>query len=345
MSLLAAGMVGSGLVSGLLGASAQRDAANAAADAQKAALAGYFYKLDQVGMPPDQSAAVILEQYKQAGILTPELEQQIKSAASEFSNIKQNKQAVEFQSQALRRMSDLGRAGLTEDERAQYRQLQADAARQAEAQQQSIIQNLAARGQGGGGAEIAARLGAAQAAAQRSSESADRISSIAAQRALQAIASGGSLAGQMEAQDFGEQAQRASAADVMNRFNIQNQMGVEQRNVASKNAAQASNLQNLQNIQNMNVSQTNQEKYNQLQRQRQNWLDKLNYAQAYSQPMQAYGQVGANQAQQIGQSQANMWQGLGQAFTGGMGYMGQQQNFDKLLAAKTPKSNEINYEN
>lgn len=331
---LAGGMAASGIASGLLGAGAQKAAAREAADAMKAMYGQYIAKLDAVGMPPDQSAAIILNQYKEAGQLTPELEQLIQASASEYNQIKTDQKLRDIQNQALERMSVMGRAGLTPDERAAMRQAQAQVAQQGQATQQAIIQNLAARGQAGGGAEIAARLGASQAASQQMSEAADRASAMGAQRALQALASTGGMAGQMEQQRFGQEAQRAQAADVMNRFNVEAQIGRQQRNIAASNVAQAANLQNLQRIRDANVAQANQELYNQQARQRQYWADKLQYAQSYGMPLGGMAQASAQQAQQVGQATANMWQGIGQAVTGGLGYVGQQQNFDKMLAAK-----------
>jgi len=304
---------GLGIVGGILGADEARSGATAAGDAQKAAIGAMIAKLDAIGMPPDQSAAVILDQYKQAGLMTPQLEQQVHDSISEFHNIKTDKATRDMQVQALNRMAQYGQAGLTPDERAQQRQLQNEVQRQNEANQQSIIQNMAARGQGGSGAELAARLQASQGSANQASESADRISALAAQRALQAIGSQGSMANQLRGQDFSEEGTKAAAQDQMNRFNVQNQMSINQRNTAAQNAAQAANLENKQNISNMNIHQNNEEKYNQLQRQRQNWLDKLDYAQAYSQPLQNYGNASARQA--LGESNART-QGIASGFSG-----------------------------
>lgn len=333
MPWLAAGMVGAGALGGILGGSAQKAAAQESADAMKAMYSAYIAKLDAVGMPPDQSAAIILNQYKQAGTLTPELEQLIQASASEYNQIKTDQKLRDVQNEALTRMAAMGRAGLTPDERAAMRQEQARIAQQGQATQQSIIQNLAARGQAGGGAEIAARLGASQAAAQQGSEAADRASAIAAQRALQAISSSGGMAGQMEQQQFGEQAQRAQAADVMNRFNVEAQIGRQQRNVAASNAAQAANLANLQRIRDMNVQQANQELYNQQARQRQYWADKLAYAQSYGAPLGGMGQAQAQAAQQAGQAQANMIGGIFGGLQSGLGAYGayQQQQQDRQL--------------
>ena len=294
------------LIGGLMGQST----AQGGYDAQKAAILGYMDKLDKVGMPPDQSALLILDQFQQAGILTPQLEQAIQDSTTQFQNIKRDESTRQFQVNALKQMAQYGRAGLTPDEAAEMRKARQGVQQDLEAKQQQIIQNLAARGQGGAGAEIAARLGASQAAADRQSEESDRVSALAAQRALQAIAAQSSMAQQLRGQDYGEEAAKAEAMDQMQRFNVQNQIGWQQRNVGAQNQAQAANLQNLQRIKDANVSQSNQEKYNQLERQRQNWLDKLAYAQAYQSPSMAYGQTGLNQAMSKAQSQA----ALGKAF-------------------------------
>lgn len=290
------------IVGGLLG----QGHAQAGYDAQKQAINAMIAKLDQVGMPPDQSAAIILEQYKQAGILTPQLEQQVKDSVSQFAQIKTDQGVRNMQVKALQQMSQLGRTGMTADERAAGRVAQAGVQSDLEAKQQQIIQNLQARGQAGGGAEIAARLGSSQAAANRGSEEADRVSAMAAQRALAAISQGSSMAGQLRGQDYSEEAAKAEAQDQMNRFNVQNQMAINQRNVGIGNQAQASNLSNAQQISNANVGQTNQEKYNQLQRQRQFWTDKLNYAQSYSNPLQQLGNVGLNQEMSKAQQVASL---------------------------------------
>lgn len=298
------------MIGQLIGGLKGQETASAGFDAQKAAILGMIDKLDKVGMPPDQSAALILEKYKQAGILNPQLESMVMNLTTEYQNIKTDEATRGMQVKALERMGQYGQAGLTADERAAMRQSQTGVQRANEANQQAIIQNLAARGQGGGGAEIAARLAASQGAAQQASEEADRVSAMAAQRALQAIAAQSGMAGQLREQDFGQQSQRAAAMDQMNRFNLQNQMDIGQRNVASQNQAQAVNLANKQTALDKNVAGSNAEKYAQLDRQRQNWLDKLAYAQSYQNPLGQYGQTSLNQNMSKAQSQA----ALGKAF-------------------------------
>jgi hypothetical protein len=323
MPWVAAAAAAMNMAGGIIGGQSQRDAATQAGDAQKKAMLAYIDKLDKVGMPPDQSALLILDQYQQAGILTPQLEQQLQDTVNEFKNIKTNEAARNQQIQVLRQMAQYGRAGLTPDEAAEMRKARQGVQQDLEAKQQQIIQNLAARGQAGSGAEIAARLGASQAAADRASEESDRVSSLAQQRALQALIQQSGMANQLRGQDFSEDSARAEAQNVMNRFDRQNQIGIGQRNVHSQNLAQESNLQNLQRIKDSNVEQSNKEKYNQLQRQRQNWLDKLDYARAYQAPLTDYGDAAARQASGEQQAVGKMWsEGLGGAAKGMMSMFG-----------------------
>jgi hypothetical protein len=264
-----------GATGGVLSADSVRNASTTAGDAQKAAISQMIAKLDAVGMPPDQSAKLILDQYRQAGILTPDLMNQVQQQTSQFAQLKTNQPTLDVQMQALQRMSQLGQAGLTPDERSQQRLLQQQNQQANNANQQSIIQNMQARGIQGGGAEIASRLGASQNAANQGSSAADQVSSMAQQRALQAIAQSGGMAGRINQQQFGQQATIAGAQDQMNRFNVQNQMAINQQNVNAANQAQAANLANSQQISNANVGATNQEQYDQLARQRQLWQEKM----------------------------------------------------------------------
>lgn len=292
------------IAAGLLSSSAQKSAASNALAAQQAAIGQYIQQLNAVGMPPNQSAQIILDQYKSAGTLTPELEQYINAQASAMSSATGNAQAQQTQMQALQRMSQVGQAGMTPQEMAQQRQMQQQVQSNLQGNQQSIIQNMAARGQGGSGAEVAARLGAAQQAANTGSSAADQTAATASQQALQAIGQTGAMAGSIEGQTFAEQSARAQAQDQMNRFNTSNQLAVQQQNVSAQNQAQAANLANAQQIGNANVAGYNQEQYNAMARANQEWQEKLNLAQSYAAPFTALGSAGATAAQNYGNAQS-----------------------------------------
>jgi len=312
------------IVTGIMGASANKKAMAAAQAAMERATA----IIEETGMPPDLSAPVIIQELRRAGIYNPEMEAQINTAVSKVSQIQEDKSLRDTQVQALQNMSRLGKAGLTPDERAQMNQARQAVQRDLEAKQQQIIQNMQMRGQSGSGAELAARLGASQAGADRASEEGDRISALAQARALQAIQSSSNMAGGLRSQDFDVESTKAGAADEFERFNIANQIGTQQRNVSSQNAAQLGNLQESQRIADTNVGMANQEKYRQNQAKRDFWQDKLAYNSARA-------GIASNAAQYAGaqdKANAQMWSGIGAGVGSGLGsignYLNQQQMFD-----------------
>lgn len=322
MTAMAVGSVAAPIVGGILGKNASDEAMAAA----QAAMGRAQAIIEETGLPPDLSAPVIIQELKRAGIYTPEMEENIKAAVSQVSQIQEDKSNRDMQVKALEQMSKMGKAGLTADERAQMNKSRQAVQRDEEAKQQQIIQNMQMRGQGGSGAEIAARISAAQAGADRQSEEGDRISALAQQRALQAIQSSANMAGSLRTQDFDINRAKASAADEFERFNVQNQIANQQRNVASKNQAQAANLAEAQRISDANTQMANAEKYRQNQAKEDFWKNKLSYNQARA------GQQ-ANQAGleiQKGQTAANMYSGMGagagSAFGSLAGYFGKQKS-------------------
>lgn len=330
------GAAAAGIGGGLLSSSASKKAANRAADAMKAALAAAQKIIDEVGAPPDQSAPIILEQLRQAGVLTPELEAQVTAQPTAFQNIQEDTGLRDRQVKALSELSKRGRAGLTPEERAEFNKSRQEVQRDLQGKNEQIINDMAMRGQAGGGAEIAARMLATQEGADRASEEADRIQAAASQRALQAIMMESDAAGNIRGQDFQVASAKANAADEMNRFNTTNQIAINQRNVGTQNVAQEANLGNKQRIQDTNTSTKNAETYAQKERERQFWNDKLAYAQARTAPILGMGQVNAQQAQQVGQANANMWSNIGGGAAAGFGAL--SNYYAKQPSGGTPKN-------
>ncbi len=291
------------IVGGILGNSANKKAMAAA----QAALAQAREIIDQVGAPPDLSAAIIMDQFQQVGLLTPEMEQAIQLGVSRVAKIEEDKSLRDAQVNALKELQQRGRTGVTAEEQAQFNVSRQGVQRDLEAKQQQLKQDLAMRGQAGSGAEIAARLLSSQESADRASEEADRINALAASRALEAISRSGDLGGNIRGQDFQVESTKAGAQDEFDRFNVQNQIGREQRNVGSRNVAQEKNLDVKQQVHQRNVETANQERLRQAEAKRQHWLDSLEYARARANP---YGQQ-AQMEMQSGQNKAQMWSGIG----------------------------------
>lgn len=327
--IAAAGSVAGSVIGGIMAGNAQKKAQAAA----EAALAQARDIIEKVGAPPDLSAKIIMDQFQQVGLLTPEMEQAFSIELPKAAQIQEDKQLRETQISALNELKKRGRVGLTPEEKAQYNLSRRDVQKDLEAKNQQIKQDLAMRGQAGSGAEIAARLLSSQEGADRASEEADRINALASARALQAYKESADLGGNIRSQDFNVAQAKAGAEDEFNRFNVQNQIGREQRNVGSRNVAQEKNLDVKQQIASQNVNQANQERLRQAEAKRQHWQDQLAYAQAKANP---YGQQ-AQMAMQSGQNKAQTITGV----ASGIGSMfGSLANYyAKAPAAAIPTRN------
>lgn len=122
--------------------------------------------------------------------------------------------AIEAQNRALDQMMGIYDAGgYTDAERAQMQLAERDAANFARSQRLGVERDAAARGIRGSGLELMGALDAEQAGANRASDYANQIAIAGQQRALEALAQGGTWAGQIRGQSFDEDATRRSAAD------------------------------------------------------------------------------------------------------------------------------------
>lgn len=276
--------------------------------------------LQEIQQAPDISKPLILQKYQQAGLLTPQMQQQINAAMPQ--TISTDPALRQAQMQALQSMQQRAAGGLTAADRAALNQARLAAQGDVQSRLGSIQQGMQQKGLADSGTNLAAQLAAAQGGATTASSAADQQAIQAQQAALQAASQAGQLGGQMEQQQFGEAAQQQQAQQQMERFNVQNQLGVQQQNVAAANQAQAGNLANAQSISNQNVAGQNQELNNQLQRQMQQYGANTNRAIIQS--------GGANQlsgnlnqmGQQAGQAAYNQWAGAGQAVGGLAGAFG-----------------------
>ncbi len=282
----------------------QGDKAKALA-AQQAALE----RIMNIHTPEADELRVALQKYSSAGQLAPQMEQLIQQDPSAFNDISTDPRLKNAQLQALQTMQKIGSGDLRPEDRAALADVKNQVQTQENGNREAILQNMQQRGVGGSGAELAAQLGNSQSAANRASSQDMNIAGNASQRALQAIYNSGQLGGQMQAQDFGQQAQVANANDVINRYNAMNSQGVANTNTGLVNSAQAGNLANTQGIMNANTGITNQQSLYNAQVPQQVYQNKLGQAQA------AAGQSGAvanSYNQNAGQTQA-AYAGAGQA--------------------------------
>lgn len=305
-------MGGSSVVGGLMGqqaAAANREAAMQAMSNAQAQFAG-------LNVPDETKQQLILESLQQQGVLTPEMLQNISLGDTGLAGIQTDPKLAQAQMQALESMQRMGATGLQAQDMASLNQVRRSVAGDEQARQQAILQQMAARGQAGGGAELAARLQSSQSAADRASQQSDQLLAMAQNRMLQATAQAGQLGGSIRGQQYGELANAAQAQDAINRFNAQQAMSTQASNVGARNQAQAANLAAKQQIANANVAQNNaQQQYNKqlLQQKFQNQMALASGRAGIGQNMaQFLNQAGQQQAQGM----ANIGAGIGQAAAG-----------------------------
>jgi hypothetical protein len=226
-----------------------------AEEAQRAALAQY----QNIAIPDIADQQLHLEGLKSVGDYTPEMEAAMAGGSSAMEGVSSDPRLKEQNMRVLSQMTDAGRGGLTMEDRAALNELRNKTAQQTQARDASILQNMAQRGVAGSGSELAARMIESQNAGNEASAAGDRLASMGQQKALQALASAGSMGGQMQTQDFREKSDVANAADIARRFDVTNSRDVQQRNVGSRNTAQAGNLANNQRVADTNVGLRNTE--------------------------------------------------------------------------------------
>jgi hypothetical protein len=155
---------------------------------------------------------------------------------------------------ALQELVDGG--GMNAQDQANLSRIQSQAAQADRGRREAILQNAAQRGMGGSGMELLAQLDSSQAATDRQAQEGLDVAGMAQDRALQAMMQKGSLAGNIRGQDFGEDAQRASAMDAVSRFNASNKQQNNQFNTSGAYGAQRDTASNTLNTQQYNAGAT-----------------------------------------------------------------------------------------
>lgn len=321
-----------GLATSAIGAQQAGEKRAAAASATENAI----NEIKSVGAPPDLSREILFKHYEQAGILTPELEHQINMEFSKVAQIAEDPRFKNMQIDALEATKAASKTGLTPEDRLAFNQMRAKVQQEAESKRQQILQSRQARGIAGGGDELAAQLSASQAGDTEAAAAADRIAADAANRRAAAVQALGTMSTQMRGQDFDIERSKASAADELAKFNIQNQIAQQSRNIAAKNEAARMNLAEKQRVQDVNTQMANAELIRQQEAKRQYWLDQANQSQRLANAWQ--GQ--ASQLTKDAEGTASQWQNIGTGIGGlASGYANYAQK-DKEIERKYPKDDE-----
>ena len=300
-------------------------------DKAEAALNEAENLIKAVGAGPDLARQIYYNSFQQAGVLVPELEQAIDFEHSQ--KIKEQPEMRQEQSAALDAIKQLSRTGLGVEDLAALNKVRLQAAQDAQAKSNQIIQQMAQRGQAGGGAELAMQIAAQQQGAQAEAEANDRIGAQASSARRDALSQLFSGAGQMRGTDLSLAAQNTGIENQDINFRNLNSQQRNRYNTQLQNQINQQNLERQQRIADMNIGQQNAELLRQRQAEQQMYENKLRQAQALAgikgQRAQQYmGNAAATQ-----QSWSNIGQGLGQGIAGIGTAMNNQAFQDKLLGS------------
>lgn len=309
-----------GLIGPIIGQQTAQNQLDAANSARQQALQQYM----GLSAPDVASQQVNFQNYQNAGNLSPEMMQALQMGQTAMGGIQTDPRLAQAQMSALNQLSQTGQMGMTPAEAAALADANRTAQAQAQAKSGQITDLMARRGMGGSGAELASQLQNAQSAADRASQQSGQVAQNAQQNALAAIAQSGGLAGQIQGQQFGQQAEIARAKDYINQFNTMNAQNVQGQNVNASNQAALRNLLNQQNLMNQNTQLGNQQQQYNKQLLQQQFNNQMGLASGRAGQYQGIAQAN----QQNAANTANMYAGMGQGVDTalGAGYNAYQQS-------------------
>jgi hypothetical protein len=274
-----------------------------------------YQQVSGVAVPGIEGQRITLQKLVEGGQLTPEALETILQEDSEMKGISVDPRLKTAQMQALDRLSKQGLEGLNLSDRVALDEVRNQVEGDTQARNKAVLQDMAQRGMGGAGAELAMQMQASQSGANRAKLDADRLAAMAQQRALEATMNAGRLGGEIRSQDFGEQERIASAQDAINRFNAANRQDVTRYNVQGRNDAQADALQRRRMVSDANADLANKKEIHNKGLIGQDYDRRLNKATAAANA--ATGQA-SNLLQTAGQTQsafAGAGQGIAQGIT------------------------------
>lgn len=268
--------------------------------------------LKAIGVPDADALKISLQKYSSAGLLTPEMEQNILQDPSQLNGISTDPRLADAQSNALDSLRQVGQGGFTLADKAALQKSLDAANTQEKGNRDAILQNAAEKGASTGGGTLAAELMGNQGGATLANNAALTTAGTGYDRALQALQAGGQLAGQQQSTQFGQKAQVASAQDAINAMNTQAKQATQGYNVGAANSAQQYNLNNAQNISNANTGVANQQAKDNSQAVQQAYQDSLAKGQALAGARSGAAQTTLVGGQQAAATTAGIGAGVGQ---------------------------------
>jgi hypothetical protein len=269
---------------------------------------------NSIQTPELSQLQVQLQKYVDAGQLTPQQAESQLLSSNAFNSIVTDPSYVGAQKQALQQLQQIGtQGGLTAEDKARLQDITNQQNQQVQSENAATMQQSQERGVGGSDLNTIAQLQNEQGAADRASQQGTDVAAQAQARALQAMQAAGSQGGALEAQQYGEQANKAQAQNAIDLFNTQTLNQQNLYNTQTANAAQAANLANKQAVSNANTATGNSNAEYNAQQVQQQYQDALNKASGEAGIYNGWANSAQNQAEQERNASAGLVQGALQA--------------------------------
>lgn len=174
--------------------------------------------------------------------------------SSAYSGITTDSRYDDNEMEALRQLEEQSRDGYSAQDKADLARITSGANTANRGRQGAIQQEMDNRGLSGSGMDFALKQQAAQDAAEQEALQALEVNAQSQNRKQDAASRLGSLSSQMKGQDFAQDAQKAQAADNINRFNTQNSVSRQTQNNQGQNQANNQNWQRGNQVADNNVN-------------------------------------------------------------------------------------------
>jgi len=247
--------------------------------------------------PTEEELKAKLQSLVYSGDLTVEQAQSIMQDPSLLQSMSVDPTGIAAQKASLAKLQDISnQGGLTAEDLSQLSQIQSRNSQAERGSREAVLQNAQERGVSGSGLELASQLLNQQSGATRNSQEGLGVAAQAQKRALEALATSGTMGGQMNQQAFNESSTKAAAQDAINKFNTQTSNTVNMANTDSANAATARNLETKQNISNQNVGLANTQATNDAAARQQAYANAMAKASGISGQLTGLATNTANQS-------------------------------------------------
>jgi len=245
------------------------------------------------------------------GLLTPAQMQAAIQKQSEALGIKTDPKLLEAQYQSLNDLQKIVKeGGLTAIDRAKLNEINNKVNADNRGRQLAVQQQAQEQGIGGSGFDLASRLSSAQQANNAASDQAVDVASLAQQRALQAIAGSGQLAGQIQDRVFNEDLNKAKSQDAVNAFNANLAQQANMANTTNDQRARELNYNTQNEINKNNTLIKNQNALLPLQTRQTENDQRLRYGNQLANAYQTQGQQLQTQADKTGAKNQSTLSGI-----------------------------------